>query len=219
MTENHPVASLERLKELGMDIRIYPSCAEFIQRSIPNRGKVTEQKGCKFWHECEWANNTKWMKQRDEKDVHPRPRFIKTRFVKPNPLGPGDRVIDNYCGCWQWHQDLKRRHKLNRELAAVIGGEGDDVTLKTSKKIIQADNTIVFESDYKTVKVPTFPDPIDSSDLKEDVFAAKARSEINRSTDEVEDARRLGIRPPGELGDGTSFVEMGEEDVKAATGR
>lgn len=222
MKETHPVASIERLKELNMDIRIYPSCGEFIQRNVPNKGRVTDQKGCPYWNECEWKGNTKHMQKRDEKDVHPRPRHIKTRFVKPNPEGVGDTVIDNFCGCWRWHQSLARRNRKNRELARVIGGEGDTVMLRVGKRIVQPDNSIVFDTEYKPTVIPRFPDPEENKDLKNDVFAARAKSEISGADyveDEVEEARRLGVHPKKtELGEGAEFAEMDITDAKKIAG-
>lgn len=220
MKENHPVASLERLKELNMDPKIYPSCSEFIQRSVPNRGRVTENKGCKWSHVCEWANNTKHMQARDEKDVHPRPRHIKTRFVKPNPDGVGDIVIDNYCGCWRWHESLAKRNRKNRELARVIGGEGDLVTLRVGKKTVRPDNSVFYDTEYKDTIIPRFPDPEENPDLKNDVFAARAKAEMQGADyveDEMEEARRLGIKKPS-LGEGAEFTEMNVSDAKKIAG-
>ena len=223
MKETHPVASLERLKELHMDARVYPSCSEFIQVNRPNVGRVTVQKGCPFWDKCEWKNNTQHMQARDANDTHPRPRHIKTRFVKPANEGPGDTVIDNYCGCWRWHQSLAKRNRKNRELARVIGGEGDTVTIKTSKRVVQADNSVVYEDDYKTVTIPRFPDPTESKDLKHDVFAAAAKAEVagaDFKEDELEEARRLGVKADApRLGDGADFVEMTVDDAKKIAGR
>lgn len=222
MKETHPVASIERLKELGMDIAVYPSCSEFIQKNVTNVGKVTVQKGCPYWHGCEWRANTKHMQQQGPGDIHPRPRHIKTRFVKPNPDGVGDVVIDNYCGCWRWHQSLAKRNRKNRELARVIGGEGDTVTLRVGKKIVNPDNSIVFETDYKDTVIPPFPDPTKNKDLKNDVFAAKAKMEIEGADfreDELEEARRLGVKPEQSvLGDGATFTEMSVEDAKKIAG-
>lgn len=222
MKETHPVASVDRLRELNMNIAIYPSCGAFIQRSVPNVGKVTDQKGCKWAETCEWAKNTKHMQMRDETDVKPRPRFVKTRFVKPNPTGPGDIVIDNYCGCFRWHESLAKRNRKNRELARVIGGEGDTVNIKTSKRVVQADNSVIYEDDYKTVTIPRFPDPTESKDLKQDVFAAKAKAEVagaDFQEDEQEEARRLGVAPASRpLGEGAEFVEMGMDDAKKVAG-
>lgn len=216
MKEKHPIGSVDRLKELNLNLAIYPSCGEFIQRNVQGRGRVTEQKGCKYFHECEWRNNTKWMQARDEKDIKPRPRNVKTRFVKPDPDGPGDVIIDNYCLCTRWHENLKRRHKKNRELAKVIGGEGDKVNIRVHHRVERPDKSVVFEQDYKEVTIPRFPDPTENKDLRQDVFAAKAKAEVEGADDSVDDARRLGIQP--DLGAGTEFSEMSIEDAKAIAG-
>ena len=81
---------------------------------------------------------------------------------------------------------------------------------------------MVFEEDYKTVTIPRFPDPEENKDLKHDVFAAKAKAEVQGADyreDEQEEARRLGVRPDQRpLGEGATFVEMGEDDAKKIAG-
>lgn len=222
MKETHPVASIERLKELGMDLAKYPACGKIIQENTPNVGRVTIQKGCKYAAKCPWVNNTQHMQKRDAGDIHPRPRHVKTRFVKPNPDGVGDVVIDNYCGCWRWHQSLAKRNRKNRELARVIGGEGDKVNIRVGKKIVNPDGSIVFDTEYQEVVIPRFPDPTENKDLKHDVFAAKAKMEIEGADfveDEMDEARRLGVKPErSPLGEGAQFTEMSEEDAKRLAG-
>ena len=226
MKENHPVASLERIKELHLDPAIYPACGPIIQVTGPTTGRKTVQKGCKWYEwkdgQCPWRDNTQHMQARDAGDVKPRPRHLRTRFVKPDPNGgPGDIVIDNYCACFRWHEGLSKRNRKNRELARVIGGEGDTVTLKTSKRVLQADNSVVYEEDYKEVVIPRFPDPTENKDMKQDVFAAKAKAQVEGEAfvvDEADEARRLGVQPNAPAVEGATPVEMNDVEARRIAG-
>jgi hypothetical protein len=69
--------------------------------------------------------------------------------------------------------------------------------------------------------IPRFPDPEENKDLKHDVFAAKAKAEVQGADyheDEQEEARRLGVPAAKPLGEGATFVEMGEADAKKIAG-
>jgi hypothetical protein len=187
-----PIASLKRLEALGLDRALYGSCAEPDQRSIQGRGKVWITRGCDQWNECPWKHGTELMKPRDAADVLPRPRNVVTKFIKPNPNGPGDRVINSYCACHQFLSGPKRRDGRNNEIAEVVGGEGDTVRLKMSKRNTKTDGSIYFTPEIRPTVVPIFPDPTEVEELFEDVEAGRDRIENKQRTVDAERARRLG---------------------------
>ena len=132
------------------------------------------------------------MKPRDAADTLPRPRNVVTKFIKPNPTGPGDRVINSYCPCFQFLGGSKRRDGRNNEIAEAVGGEGDTVRLKLSKKNTKADGSVYFTPEIVPTVVPVFPDPTEVDELFEDVEAGRDRIENKQRTVDAERARRLG---------------------------
>lgn len=212
-----PIASRQRVEGLGLDPAVYASCAEPEQRSIPNRGKVWITKGCRHWYDCKIKDSVQYMKLRDEKeraaikidetvDAMPRPRHLKVRHVKPDPKGYGDIVIDNYCSCHHWYRDLARRDGNNGEIAEIIGGEGDTVSLRTSKKDVQKDGSVSFTDDDVEVVIPRFPDPTEEPSMKEALRGARARKEGSARRRDDGRARRLGLE------DDVEMVEINPND-------
>lgn len=186
-----PIASLERLKELGLDPAQYGSCSEPEQKSIKNKGRVWINRGCAQWHDCPLRQGTDYMQRRGPGDIHPRPRNVKTTFIKPNSNGPGDRIQNSFCSCFRFLGGLKRRDGRNNEIAEITGGEGDEVTIKTSTRVQNPDNTFYFKPATKTIPVPIFPDPTEVDELFEDIYAAKTRQENKARTTDADRSRRL----------------------------
>ena len=187
-----PIASLKRLEELGLDRTLYGSCAEPEQRSITNRGKVWITRGCDQYQECPWRDNTAMMQPRDDGDTVPRPRNVVTKFIKPNPTGPGDRVINSYCACHQFLGGSKRRDGKNNEIAEAVGGEGETVRLKLSKRNVNPDGSVFFTPEVRPTVVPRYPDPTEVAELFEDVEAGRERIENKQRTVDAERERRVG---------------------------
>ena len=186
-----PIASVERLAELGLDRADYGSCSEPEQKSIKNRGRVWINRGCQQYHGCTWKDGTEHMQARDEKDNKPRPRTVITRFIKPNSTGPGDKIINNYCSCFRFLGGLKQRDGRNNEIAEVVGGEGDKVMLKMSERRQNPDGSVYFKPKAEEVVVPRFPDPTEVDELFEDVYAGQSRLEHKSKTVDADRERRL----------------------------
>lgn len=195
-----PIASRERLVQLGLDPAAYPSCAAPHQENVPNKGRVWVTMGCSQHYDCPWKNSTQLQLPADDAhawDTVPRPRNVVTKFIKPNPTGPGDRVINNYCACWQFLAGMKRRDGKNNEIAEVVGGEGDTVRLRRSRRIQHPDGTVTFQPIAEPTVVPRFADPTEVPELFEDVEAGQDRIENKQRTVDAERARRLGVEIPG----------------------
>ena len=187
-----PIASQKRLAELGLDKKLYPSCSEPLIRSIPNRGRQWENSGCDQFHDCPWKDGTLHMLPRDDDDKVPRPRHVVYKHIIPRQNGPGDVVINRYCACFQFLAVQKRRDGMNGEIAEVVGGEGDTVNIKTSKKITNPDGTVYYVPEAKEIEVPRFPDPTEVPELFEDVNAGRDRIDNKQRQVNEERERRLG---------------------------
>lgn len=185
-----PIASLERLRELGLDPAKFGSCSapEGVRGWRGTLERLTNV-GCRFHAECKWANVP--MPDPTEDKMRPRPRNVKTRLIKPKRDGSGkDAIRENYCSCAQWHHDLKKRHGKNDEIAEVCGMEGSKVLLLGSKSVRDANGTLTHQPTYFKQVVPVFPDPEDSPDLLVDVYAAASRhSDDQRQEDELQSER------------------------------
>ena len=204
-----PIASPERLEELGLSVAEYGSCSKPVQE-----GKgVWLNQGCARWKECPWRDNTEHMEKRDATDVHPRPRNVITKFVKPNDGGPGDRVISSYCSCFRFLGGLKRRDGRNREIAEVVGGEGETVSVKTSERKTNPDGSIYFKPKMETVTVPRYPDPTEVDELFEDVYAGQSRMEHKAKTVDAERERRLSGATKKEEMQGITFTDVDPRSV------
>ena len=180
-----PIASLARLKEIGLDHTKFGSCSEPEEKRTKQRGRIVVNRGCNFQHECTWANTLEHMQVR-EGETDPRPRYVKTRIVKPRD-GGGDSLRDNYCPCFMFHDGLKQRDGKNGELVEVIGGEGDKIQLKGSEPkgpAVVGEPTIWIPRLFATT-IPRFPDPEDVPELAEEVSSAKLRADsaIRRRTE------------------------------------
>jgi hypothetical protein len=146
------------------------------------------------------------MQAANEGDAVPRPRHVITKFIKPNPTGPGDRIINSYSPCFQFLGGKKRRDGKNDEVAEVVGGEGGTVRIKGSKKNTNPDGSVFFSPEMKLTVVPRFPDPTEVPELFEDVEAGRERIENKQRTVDAERDRRLG-RGPGPAGAGIVITE------------
>jgi hypothetical protein len=188
-----PIASLPRLKQLGLDPRKFGSCSEPEEKRSKQQGRVTLNRGCNYEHECPWAHNLDYMLLKDG-ETDPRPRHLKTRTVKPRPDG-GDTVRDSYCSCFQWHDGLKQRDGKNGEIVEVIGGEGDMVQLKGSEPKgppVAGEPTVWIPKLFPT-KIPRFPDPEDVPALADEVQSAKLRADSTIRKRAEGRTQRLGL--------------------------
>ena len=200
--------------EIGLDPAQYGSCSEPDQRSIKNKGRVWINRGCGKWYDCPWKDNTQHMVARDATDTNPRPRHVRSKFIKPNSGGTGDRVIMSYCACYQFLGDMKRRDGKNNEIAEVTGGEGEVVSVRSSERTVKPDGGVYYKPVAKDVTIPRFPDPTEVDELFEDVFAARGRQEHKALTEDSERASRLGARiaPPSRHSDSPmDIVEIKDE--------
>lgn len=186
-----PIASQKRLAELGLDKADYGSCSKPIQESVRNRGRTWINRGCNQWEGCPYRESTQFMQPRDATDTEPRPRNVITKFIKPSSSGPGDRVIDGYCSCFQFLGGLKRRDGRNSEIAEAVGGEGEIVKITSSEKKTNTDGSVYFRPIKLEVTVPRFPDPTEVDELFEDVHAGQSRIEHKARTVDAERERRL----------------------------
>lgn len=213
-----PIASLARLKEIGLDQTKFGSCSEPEEKRSKNRGRVTINRGCTYEHECRWAHNLEHMQLKDGED-QPRPRHIKTRIVKPRE-GGGDIVRDNYCSCFQWHDGLKQRDGKNLEIVEVIGGEGDKIQLKGSEPKgppVVGEPTVWISRLFEKV-IPRFPDPEEVQELAEEVQSAKLRSDSTIRKRAEGRTERLGIsgQPHEEFTLGDIKDAIAERDTAVA---
>ena len=213
------ICSQVRLDELGLDRAKYPSCSLEDQRKIKNRGEVWFNRGCKYALECQWANNTEHMQPRDEGDIHPRPRHVIIKHIKPNSLtGVGDVILNNYAPCFRWHRSFKKRDGLNREILEVVGGEGDVVNIKSHKKHVNPDGSIYLTPEVKSTTVPRYPDPTEVPELFEDVFAGRERLAHQSKTVDAERKRRLeGAVGREDAFEGVTPLEVGRGGTAAKT--
>jgi hypothetical protein len=120
----------------------------------------------------------------------PRPRYVKTRLIKPRFGGTGDSIRENYCSCAQWNGGLKHRNGKNGEIAEICGGEGDTVLLRGSKQIKQDDGTLAYKPTFFKVTIPAFPDPEEAEDMLEQVYSAEVRKEAERESIAAINAQR-----------------------------
>lgn len=189
-----PIASQQRLKELGLDKAEYPSCSEPEQRNIIGRGRVWTNQGCDMHGKCPWKDGTLHMLQRDDgvADDVPRPRNVIYKHIIPKQNGVGDVIINRYCACYQFLAVQQPRDGMNKEMVEVVGGEGEEVRIKTSKKITASDGVVSFEPESKIVTVPRFPDPTEVPELFEDVNAGRDRVENKQRMVNEERRRRMG---------------------------
>lgn len=193
----NPIASQERLKALGLEQTQYGSCSEPEQRSIKNVGKVWINRGCDEHWRCQWKTGLELMdaeagpgENPNQKDDVPRPRNVVVKLIKPNPTGPGDRIINNYCACYQAIRKMRRDGK-NREIVEVVSGEGSEVRLKGSERHEKPDKSVFYVPIVVATKVPRFPDPTEVADLFEDVYAGRDRLAHKEKTTDAERAKRL----------------------------
>jgi len=212
-----PIASVARLKELGLDPASYGSCSDPLQKSVKNKGRTWINRGCSQYDGCPWKDGTEHMQARDEGDKLPRPRMVITKFIKPNSTGPGDRIINSYCPCFQFLGGLKRRDGMNREIAEVVGGEGEKVLVKTSERKANPDGTFYFKPKMEQVTVPRFPDPTEVDELFEDVYAGQSRLEHKAKTVDADRARRLAGAEAREQdeGEGLTITDVDPRSVGA----
>lgn len=187
-----PIASRERLEELGLNPAEHGSCSEPDQRSVKNVGKVWYNRGCDEWHRCPWKSGTDYIDPQNENDVNPRPRNVAYKFIKPNPKGTGDLVINSWCSCFQFLGNKKPRDGLNQVLTEVVGGEGANVLLKVSEKVPQPDGTVYYKPVKKPAAVPSFPDPTKVEELFEAIYAAEDKLNSRQKRVQEERDRRLG---------------------------
>lgn len=215
---DRPIASQERLTELGMPHGTYGSCSSPDQRTIKNRGKIWFNRGCQFYHECEWRSGTDHMSKRDDGDVHPRPRNVATKHIKPSASGVGDVIINAYSPCFRYHKSLKKRDGKNNEIVEVVGGEGDVVSLKSHKKHVNPDGSIYLTPEVKKIEVPRYPDPTEVPELFEHVFAAEQRKEHKSRTADADRERRLrGAVSKESAFEGVTKLEVGPGGIAAKT--
>lgn len=216
---DRPIAAKERLEELGMAVASYGSCSEPDQRKIQNRGRVWFNRGCKFFHECEWRNNTEHMQARDEGDIKPRPRHVSTKHIKPGIGGVGDTIINSYCPCFRYHKSLKKRDGQNNEIVEVVGGEGDRIKIKSHKKHVNPDNSIYLSPEVKDLVIPRYPDPTEVPELFEHVFAASERRDHKARTVDAARERRLkgALRKEDATFEGVEKLEVGKDGIAAGT--
>lgn len=197
-----PIASVARLKELGLNPAQYGSCSEPLQKSIRNKGRTWINRGCPQWDNCRWREGGEHqlaMTEEERKksgcsedaDAAPRPRHVITKFIKPSSSGLGDRIINSYCPCFRFIGGIGQRDGRNNEIAEVVGGEGESVLLKTNTRVTNPDGTIYFKPGMKDVTVPRFPDPTEVDELFEDVYAARSRQDRKARTTDAERERRL----------------------------
>jgi hypothetical protein len=203
-----PIASVKRLKELGLEPAGYGSCSEPEQRSIKNKGKTWINRGCAQYHDCDWKDGTEHMERRDETDTVPRPRNVVTKFIKPNPMGPGDRVINSYCSCFQFLGGMKRRDGRNNEIAEVVGGEGDMVKIKGNERKTNPDGTFYFKPTSSLVRTPRFLDPTEVDELFEDVDAGRDRIQNKAKTTDAERARRVSGSVKKDAIEGVTIADL-----------
>ena len=195
----------------------YPTCARPVQER-----KKWVVRGCTQWEVCPWHDNLEYMLPRDKTDDAPRPRNVRTKFIKPNPGGPGDRVMNNYCSCFRFLGGLKRRDGRNNEIAEATGGEGDTVNLKGSERVVNPDNTIYFKPKIVETTIPRFPDPTEVDELFEDVYAGKDRVDHRSRTVDADRQRRLGMVSADEhraASEGIEEVVIDVNEIKARHAR
>ena len=216
----NPIASLARLKELGLDRSQYGSCSEPEQKSIKNKGRVWINRGCTHWHDCPMRLGTDYQKPQTAEeraktgiseavDAEPRPRMCRTQFIKPNSMGQGDRVTNSYRPCYSFIGGIGRRDGKNNEIAEVTGGEGDLVTIKGTVRVTSPEGAISFKPTSRTVPVPRFPDPTEVDELFEDIYAAKSRAENKSRTVDANRKRRLeGAAEREEMEAGMTFTDV-----------
>lgn len=221
-----PIASLERLIELGLDPKQFGSCSEPQgQRGYRNQIEHPTNAGCKYRGECKWAKVPMPEKSKNgEMVMRPRPRYVKTRLIKPKRDGSGkDAIREGYCTCAQWHSDLKRRHGKNNEIAEVVGGEGDTVLLMGSKLITKDEAGNAIQPQYKPTffkkVIPAFLDPEDDPELIVDVYAGTVRKaeddkqeeERNEDRDRRMKVQKMGGEPKAEdMGEGSRVDDLKE---------
>ena len=184
------IASLKRLEQLGLDKKSYGSCSEPIQKSVKNVGRGWVNRGCDAWPGCPWRDEMLYIQPRDENDGVPRPRNVVVKLIKPNPTGPGDRIVNSYCACFQ-ALGKKRRDGMNNEIVEIVSGEGSEVVIKGSKQNVNMDKTIYFTPVAIKKVVPRFPDPTEVSELFEDIYAGQDRIANKAATVDADRQRRL----------------------------
>lgn len=186
-----PVASLERLKELGLSVVDYGSCSEPRKVEIEGKGRVLVNRGCIYRHECRWAHVP--MPDPDAEHMRPRPRMVKTRIIKPSPTGRGDIMRESYCSCFQWHEGLKNRDGQNNELTEVVGGEGDPVILRGTREEKRLDGSLSFPPQPIHETIPVFPDPSEAQALSQDVYTAAIKKSAKEDRRQQRRDQRMGI--------------------------
>lgn len=214
---NPPIASLERLKALGLDTGTYGSCSGALKKQTRKGTKIVNV-GCKHHPdsggECPWALTLQHMQKRDETDVIPRARNVGTRLVKPSSTRPGDDVRENYMSCVQYLDDLATRDGLNGLLAEVICGEGGTVTLCDSDAVKDASGNIIWDRNDKPKVVPRYPDPTEVPALVGDLRAGKIRLHNVERKRQEERSARLGLG--GEMTGAEEAEEASVTDAGAA---
>lgn len=209
-----PIGSLERLKELGMDVVEYGTCSEPRRVDVEGRGRVVVNRGCIFHYDCPWASVP--MPDPDGEHLRPRPRFVKTRIIKPSGTGRGDIMRENYCACFQWHSDLKQRDGKNDEMTEAETAEGKTYIARGTQEEKRADGTLAFIPKHWTATIPAFPDPTEIEVLSQDV----ATSAIKKSARDARRQRardsRLGLGPEPESGEPALTMEVEADDVRRA---
>lgn len=200
-TVNQPIASLPRLKELGLDPRRYATCSAF------QKGRNA---GCKYHpdserderfptngHACPFANTLQFMQPRDENDNQPRPRRVGTRMVRPSSSRPGtDDMRENWCECYLWHDDLAQRDGKNGLLCEIVAGEGEVVNMRDSNPEKNDSGVTVYQNAIIERPVPRFPDPTEVPRLAQDLAAARVRKSTEERKRLVERESRMGILRP-----------------------
>jgi hypothetical protein len=207
-----PVASIQRLQELGLDKAVFGSCSGITKKAPGGPFSKVINRGCRHHPdsggECKWAGTMDLIQPREQNDTYPRPRNVATRIVKPSVTREGDEMRENYCSCVQWHDDLARRDGLNKNLCDVIGGEGDSVVLRTSRVEKDASGATVYIPERKSTVVPRFPDPTDVPDLAGAVDAGRVRLEVGAKKRRDEREARIG---PAFVATERGDSELGEE--------
>lgn len=209
---NPPIASLERLKQLGLNPGIYGSCSGEVKKQT-RKGTVLANVGCKHHPdsggECPLAMSVKYMKPRDATDTIPRVRNVGTRVVKPSATRPGDEVRENYMSCVQFLDDLRTRDGRNGLLAEIVCGEGGTVTLSDSDAVKDAAGQTIYNRVDRPTEVPRFPDPSEVPAMVKDLSAGKVRLVNTERKRNEERGERLGIMPVADDADDSPKTDGG----------
>lgn len=233
----NPVASLERLKQAGLDPAMFGSCSKRVTERVPNGGTVVINQGCFFYEEQTGEGKLRICPMRsvpmpdgpmvsgEDSKPHrppnapqrPRPRFVKVRHIKPVRGGTGDTIRESYCTCAQWCGHLRGRDGKNGEIAEVCGGEGDSVLLPGTKRERNADGAMVEKPCMTKAIIPEFPDVEDNPVTMPQVYAAAVRESAADESEKrhaEERDRRMATSSVGKSQPKAETTEATTQDVR-----